>query len=96
MHLLPDVPTGQAIKQIYGASSSALMHKRLYEPVPSVGRRGLVSSETCVSGSSGVLSSRICRMLDAIHTCLICTSVWKYLIANFGNVQAHERGDVPV
>lgn len=64
-------------------------------PLP-LGRRGLVSSETRVSWSLGVLSSRICRMLDIAHTCLICASLWKYLIANFGNVAMHERGDVPV
>jgi hypothetical protein len=34
-------------------------------------------------------------ILDLTHTFLICTSVWDYLIANFGNVAAHVRGDVP-
>ncbi|KAH9021161.1 hypothetical protein EDB85DRAFT_437605 [Lactarius pseudohatsudake] len=33
-------------------------------------------------------------MLDATHTCLICSSAWKYLIANFGNVSY--RGHVPI
>ncbi|KAH9002484.1 hypothetical protein EDB86DRAFT_3074254 [Lactarius hatsudake] len=32
--------------------------------------------------------------LDATHTCLICSSAWKYLIANFGNVSY--RGHVPI
>jgi len=31
--------------------------------------------------------------LDATHTCLICSSTWKYLIANYGNVSY--RGHVP-
>ncbi|KAH8982825.1 hypothetical protein EDB92DRAFT_1952076 [Lactarius akahatsu] len=33
-------------------------------------------------------------MLDATHTCLICSSAWKYLVANFGNVSY--RGHVPI
>jgi len=32
-------------------------------------------------------------MLDAAHTCLICSSAWKYLIANYGNVSY--KGHVP-
>ncbi|KAI9447667.1 hypothetical protein H4582DRAFT_15103 [Lactarius indigo] len=32
--------------------------------------------------------------LDATHTCLICSSAWKYLIANFGNVSY--QGHVPI
>ncbi|KAH9071537.1 hypothetical protein EDB83DRAFT_2517350 [Lactarius deliciosus] len=32
--------------------------------------------------------------LDATHTCLICSSAWKYLVANFGNVSY--RGHVPI
>ncbi|KAH9998239.1 hypothetical protein BJV77DRAFT_980787 [Russula vinacea] len=35
-------------------------------------------------------------ILDITHTCLICSSIWNYLIANFGNVEAHVRGEVPV
>jgi len=31
--------------------------------------------------------------LDVTHTCLICSSIWKYLIANYGNVSY--RGHVP-
>ncbi|KAN0126501.1 hypothetical protein V8E52_000141 [Russula decolorans] len=34
-------------------------------------------------------------ILDLCHTFLICTSAWDYLIANFGNVEAHVRGYVP-
>ncbi|KAI0298876.1 hypothetical protein BC826DRAFT_997106 [Russula brevipes] len=34
-------------------------------------------------------------ILDIIHTCLICASLWKYLIANFGNVTARREGVVP-
>jgi len=32
--------------------------------------------------------------LDATHTCLICSSAWKYLIANYGNVSY--QGHVPI
>ncbi|KAI0306842.1 hypothetical protein B0F90DRAFT_1813705 [Multifurca ochricompacta] len=32
--------------------------------------------------------------LDITHTCLICTSIWKYLISNFGNVAY--QGTVPI
>jgi hypothetical protein len=35
-------------------------------------------------------------ILDLCHTFLICTSAWDYLIANFGNVEAHDRGYVPI
>jgi len=35
-------------------------------------------------------------MLDLTHTFLICTSVWVYLIANFGNVAMRVHGDVPI
>jgi hypothetical protein len=35
-------------------------------------------------------------LLDLCHTFLICTSVWIYLIANFGNVAVRRRGDVPI
>jgi len=35
-------------------------------------------------------------ILDIAHTVIICTSAWIYLIANFGNVQAHVEGVVPV
>lgn len=35
-------------------------------------------------------------MLDLCHTFLICTSAWDYLIANFGNVAARQRGYVPI
>jgi hypothetical protein len=89
-------PKDKPLNKLMVRRPQLLCTNHLYEPISSVGRRGLVSSETCFSRSIGVLSSRICRLLDALHTCLICTSVWKYLIANFGNVQAHERGDVPV
>jgi len=34
-------------------------------------------------------------ILDVVHTIFICTSIWDYLIANFGNVEARVRGDVP-
>jgi hypothetical protein len=34
--------------------------------------------------------------MDALHTCLICTSAWKYLIANWGNVAMHREGVVPI
>jgi len=32
--------------------------------------------------------------LDATHTCLICSSIWKYLVANYGNVSY--QGHVPI
>jgi len=35
-------------------------------------------------------------ILDICHTFFICTSVWEYLIANFGNVPMRQRGDVPI
>jgi len=35
-------------------------------------------------------------MLDLCHTFLICTSVWDYLVANFGNVEMHRQGIVPL
>ncbi|KAI9507511.1 hypothetical protein F5148DRAFT_107997 [Russula earlei] len=35
-------------------------------------------------------------VLDTIHTCLICTSIWIYLISNYGNVEGHLRGEIPI
>ncbi|KAF8489956.1 hypothetical protein F5888DRAFT_1139008 [Russula emetica] len=34
-------------------------------------------------------------ILDLCHTFFMCTSVWVYLIANFGNVEAQVQGNVP-
>ncbi|KAH9960387.1 hypothetical protein BC827DRAFT_1268111 [Russula dissimulans] len=35
-------------------------------------------------------------LLDTIHTGLVCASLWIYLIDNYGNVEGHVRGDVPI
>lgn len=37
------------------------------------------------NGQCGVCSSHIVRILDLIHTAMICASNWNYLIGNFGN-----------
>ena len=36
------------------------------------------------------------RVMDVLHTCLICTSAWQYLIANWGNVEMNREGFVPM
>jgi len=35
-------------------------------------------------------------ILDTVHTFLVCASLWIYLIPNYGNVEGHLRGDVPI
>ena len=87
--LLPAVFNRQTIKQTHGASFSALMHELLYEPLhlprlPRFGRQWNMCPKSLRMLSA---TSRIGRILDVTHTLLICTSIWKYLIANFGNVE---------
>lgn len=62
---------------------------------------GVLALQACIyyrlypkDGVSNKLMVAVVWTLDATHTCLICTSAWKYLIANFGNVSY--PGHVPI
>ncbi|KAH9986354.1 hypothetical protein BJV74DRAFT_540382 [Russula compacta] len=64
---------------------------------------GIVAFQACIyfrmyplDKLSNKVMVAVVWILDAAHTCLICTSLWKYLIANYGNVESRIRGDVPV
>ncbi|KAI0249990.1 hypothetical protein BJV78DRAFT_625818 [Lactifluus subvellereus] len=64
---------------------------------------GVVTSQTCIyfrlysrDSTLNKLTVAFIWTMDATHTCLLCTSAWKYLIANWGNVEMHREGVVPI
>ncbi|KAH9972940.1 hypothetical protein BGW80DRAFT_275890 [Lactifluus volemus] len=64
---------------------------------------GVVTSQTCIyyrlyqgDRTSTKLTVAFVWLMDVIHSCLICTSAWIYLVANWGNVKMRTDGVVPV
>jgi hypothetical protein len=62
---------------------------------------GVLALQACLyyrlypkDGVSNKVMVAVVWTLDAVHTCLICTSAWRYLIANYGNVSY--QGHVPL